>query len=242
MSNVFTVSRGIGSAINEGINKRQILSFGIVKKSHRKAKMVDVLLLPHSGDEQDIITIPYFFSQAAKDVQSGGMPPIGARVFVFTKDTGSERPADNMFAFGGMFDANPNTAPVGESDGNNDVYYYMIMPPNGGSIHFYDADGTHKVKIKATNDFTVEVADQTEIICNDIKMGNINNVKKVVLEDHLSKFNGLIDYISSVFAPLSAVTDPISATAALIALNVAWQAGSNAQKDTTNISSQTKIS
>lgn len=219
-----------------------IFEWGDVLAVSKTGKHVKVQLLPKYDSNESGDWIPYIFPYAGKDVQVGGMPIVGSRVIVINIDNHCEDKGTNKFAFGGLFDSGKNTAPETASDSADDKFHWMIKPPNGGSIEFYKSGNDHKIKLVATNDLTIEVTDQTELVCNDIKMGTIASVKKLVNEDHLTKFNAFIDFMGTVFAPLSAVADPISAVTALVAMNAIWQAGNASTKDTTNKTSEFQAS
>lgn len=200
-----------------------IFEWGDVLEVSKTGKHVKVQLLPKYDKSEGGDWIPFIFPYAGKDVQVGGMPIVGSRVIVINIDNHCEDKGTNKFAFGGLFDEGKNTAPTTASDSTNDKFHWMIKPPNGGSIEFYKSGNDHKIKLVATNDLTIEVTDQTEIICNDIKMGTINNVKKVVQEAHLDKFDALIDAISNnIITILNTVTDPITAVTQIQAACAAW--------------------
>lgn len=184
----------------------RITAEGIVKDYSKKSKKVIVEILP----ERFTKTMRYIFPNAGKDVQIGGMPPLDSKVLVIFQRPFAPRPYDHAIAIGGIFDEETNTYPEEHEEGKSDVDYYTIKPPKGGKTEYFkdnviETVDKDKRKIIHGNE-TQTISGNKHITCDEIKLGHPDSTKKLVNEDLLTKYNNLLNDVTSFMNQLQGMT------------------------------------
>lgn len=206
MTNARQPIRSIKDYTDNKCIKIRISAEGIIESYSKKSKKVTVKILP----EEFTKTMRYVFPNAGKDVQIGGMPPVGSKVLVLFQQPFATDPYAHAIAMGGLFDDSTNTYPEEHEDGKNDVEYYTIKPPKGGKVEYFtdtviETADKDKKKVIHGNE-TQTISGTKHVTCDEIKMGHPDNALKVVNENLLTKYNNLLNDVTSFIQQLQTVT------------------------------------